>query len=395
MTALSALMVALGPLAMALYTPAMPAIAADLGAEADLVKMTLTAYFAGFAVAQLVAGPLSDALGRKAVLYWFFGLFLVATLGAIAAQDIHQLIAARAVQGIGASAGIAVSRALVRDLFTGEDSSRIMNGIGLTLAVGPAIAPFIGGMTMQVLPWTAVFVLMLVYAVVAMLLFRTRLVETVTPDPSRFRPRSLSRSYGTLLRSRGFMAATLMVAGTVGTIYAQATLLPFVLIDEVGLTPAQFGISMIAQTGSFFLGSLTVRKLLQTRSARSITPVGLAFVAVGGALNLPHAFGLEPTLVNVLVPVAVYAYGIGFVMPFASTAALAPFPHIAGAASAMTGFSQMFAGLLGGMLGASFADPAVGLGVIAPLMGLSACIGWFAWRALPASETQPPEAVRI
>ena len=116
-TAICAAMVALGPLAMALYTPAMPAISAGMGVASEAVKMTLTAYFAGFALSQLVAGPLSDAMGRKATLFVFFTLFAAATLWAISAEDIEHLIAARALQGAGASAGIAVSRAIVRDMF--------------------------------------------------------------------------------------------------------------------------------------------------------------------------------------------------------------------------------------------------------------------------------------
>ena len=156
---LCAAMVAIGPLAMALYTPAMPIIAAEFGAGAEGAKLTLSAYFAGFALAQLVAGPLSDAIGRKATLYVFFALFSAATIWAVGATSIEGLIAARALQGVGASAGIAVSRAVVRDLFTGDASSKIMNAIGLMLAIGPAIAPTIGGLTLQVAPWQAVFAL--------------------------------------------------------------------------------------------------------------------------------------------------------------------------------------------------------------------------------------------
>jgi DHA1 family bicyclomycin/chloramphenicol resistance-like MFS transporter len=391
-TAVCAAMVALGPLAMALYTPAMPSIAHDLGVSAPAVKMTLTAYFAGFALAQLVAGPLSDALGRRATLFWFTALFVLATVWAITARDIEHLIAARALQGVGASVGVAVSRAVVRDLYVGEASARIMNAIGMTLAIGPAVAPTIGGLTLSVLPWPAVFGLMLIYALALMALVYLRLEETVTRDMSRFRPRKLAGNYAMLLSSRAFVSASLIMAGSAGTIYAQATLLPFVLIDQVGLTPAGFGMSMMLQTGSFFLGGLTVRRLLRSHGAQKLVAPGLGFQLLGAALLVPLAMGVAPTLLNTMGPIGIYAFGIAFVMPFASTAAMAPFPKAAGAAAALMGFAQMGGGLVGGLIGAALGDPTVGLGVVAPVMALTALGAFLVWRTLPSAATRAPDA---
>ncbi|MFT7390675.1 MAG: DHA1 family bicyclomycin/chloramphenicol resistance-like MFS transporter [Paracoccaceae bacterium] len=391
-TLVCAAMVALGPLAMVLYTPAMPTIAADLGVSGPAVKMTLTSYFAGFALAQLVAGPLSDALGRRATLFWFIGLFLAATVWAIMAQDIEHLIAARAVQGVGASVGVAVSRAVVRDRYVGEASSKIMNAIGMTLAIGPAVAPVIGGLTLQILPWNAVFGLMLLYGLLVLGMVYFMLRETVVRDMRRFRPASLALAYGQLLRSRAFVSTSLMLGGSIGTMYASATLLPFVLIDEVGLSPAEFGAAMIVQTGCFFFGSLTVRQLLRRHGARKLAAPGLGFIVAGAAMLVPHAFGLAPTLINTMGPIGVYAFGIAFVMPFASTSGLAPFPHIAGAAAALMGFAQMGGGLIGGLVGASVGDPSVGLGIVVPMLAITAAGSYAFWRRLPASETGEPEA---
>ena len=120
------LMVAIGPISMALYTPAMTEIMRAFGTTEAAVKMTLTLYFGGFACAQLIAGPLSDALGRRPVTFAFMGVYCLASLAALAAPSVEALMVARFLQGIGASAGVAISRAIVRDLFTGERSSRIM-----------------------------------------------------------------------------------------------------------------------------------------------------------------------------------------------------------------------------------------------------------------------------
>ena len=153
-------MTAIGPVSMAIYTPAMPEIVRALGTSEAMVKLTLTLYFGGFAAGQLVAGPLSDALGRRAVTFGFMGVYCLASLAGLMAQDVGMLMAARFVQGVGASAGIAISRALVRDLFQGERSARIMNLIGIILAAGPAVAPTVGGLLLVAAGWRSVFVAM-------------------------------------------------------------------------------------------------------------------------------------------------------------------------------------------------------------------------------------------
>src|SRR5690606_25098205 len=158
---LGELLVAIGPVSMAIYTPAMPEIVRAFGTTEAAVKMTLSLYFAGFAVAQLVCGPLSDGLGRKPVTFAFMGIYAVASLVAVLAPTVEVLIAARFFQGVGAAAGVAISRALVRDLFTNEQSARIMNLTGLILAAGPALAPTIGGLTMELAGWQAIFLIML------------------------------------------------------------------------------------------------------------------------------------------------------------------------------------------------------------------------------------------
>ncbi|MCB1756885.1 MAG: MFS transporter, partial [Gammaproteobacteria bacterium] len=155
---LGALLVAIGPISMALYTPAMPAIVEAFGSTESAVKMTLVLYFGGFACSQLVAGPLSDALGRKPVIFLFMAIYLLGSLLAMLAPTVDTLMVARFVQGVGASVGVAISRAVVRDLFTGDDSSRIMNLIGIILALGPAISPTLGGLLMEAFGWRSTFV---------------------------------------------------------------------------------------------------------------------------------------------------------------------------------------------------------------------------------------------
>ncbi len=386
---IGALFVVIGPISMALYTPAMPLIADVFDTTQSVVKMTLVLYFAGFSFGQLFAGPVSDALGRRPVILAFMGVYLVASIAALAAPTIDLLLAARFVQGIGASAGVAISRAVVRDLFTGQTSSRIMNLIGIMLAVGPAIAPTVGGLTMEIAGWRAVFAIMAGFglAVVAVALFALK--ETVVADLSRLKPLELARSYGTLFTNGHFMTVSLGIGGSVGAIYAQATFLPFILMDEVGLTPTQFGLSMMMQSVSFFTGALVARQLMKRLSAYALVPAGLLLVAIGSAgTSLLHVW--EPGLWRVMVPVGIYAFGIAFVMPAMTTAVLAPFAQRAGAAAALSGFMQMGSGLLVGMIGAWMGDPVAAMGTLIPAMGVVAIIAYLVYRLHPhLAEPEP------
>jgi DHA1 family bicyclomycin/chloramphenicol resistance-like MFS transporter len=391
---IGALFIAIGPIAMAMYTPAMSEVVSALGTTNGMVKMTLTLYFAGFATAQLIAGPLSDALGRRPVIIAFMGIFVAGSLLALVAPGIDTLMAARFVQGVGASAGVAISRALVRDLFQGDESSRIMNLMGIILALAPALAPTVGGLLVTHAGWRSVFVAMTLFGAVVIAVTIWGLRETVVPDRSRLNLRSLGRSYVTLAANRHFMTTSLTIAGAIGAIYAQATILPFILMQRLGLSPTEFGIGMLMQSGSFLAGSLVFRQLMRRHSAYRLVTPGLVFITIGSCLMLTLLAG-EPTFLRVMGPVAAYTFGIAFVMPAMSTAALAPFPRIAGAASSLMGFMQMGAGLLVGSLAALFADPVRALAVLIPMMGAVACLSYVFYRRHPHLAEPEPRAGAI
>ena len=386
---LGALLVAIGPVSMALFTPAMPQIVHAFDTTEGAVKLTLSLYFAGFAFAQLVCGPLSDGFGRKPVTFAFMLIYMAASLLALFSPTIELLIAARFLQGVGAAVGISVARAMVRDLYTHEKSARIMNLIGLILSIGPAVSPTLGGITMELAGWHAIFIVMFVGAVGSLVIVQLFMVETVQRDLSRIRPAALVRSYSSLLRSRYFVLGSLVLGGSAGVIYTQATMLPFILMDRVGLSPTQFGIAMLMQSGSYIVGSLVVRMLLRRVAAPRLVPVGLAFMAVG-SLGLAVWLRIaEPSLLSVMGPVGVYTFGIAFVMPSISTAVLAPFPHIAGAASSMSGFVQMGSGLVGGTIAAAVGNPVMAMATIVPVMGLIAIVSWLVWRRIPELAQRP------
>ncbi|WP_431862617.1 multidrug effflux MFS transporter [Azospirillum sp.] len=373
---MGALIVTLGPLSLALYTPAMPMLVEAFHTTASAVKLTLSVYFFGFAFSQLACGPLSDAYGRRPVALGFFAVYAVGSVLAALAWSIDVLLVGRFLQGVGAAAGIAISRAMVRDQFTGQNSARILNLIGLFLAVAPAVAPTLGGLILGTLGWQAIFYGMTVYGIAVLLLYAGTVAETnLTRNPENVRPSRVLRNYQTLLTDAVFMRAGLVLGLTLGGIYTLAALLPFVMIETVGLTPTQFGMAMLLQTGSYTTGAAITGRLLRTVDAKRLIPVGLAFVLAGAA-----GFGiglrvLPPSLATVMAPTALWAFGISLVLPGTTAGALAGFPAIAGAASALTGFLQIGGGLAGSAAAAMlFSNPFTAITSVIPGMGVAALL---------------------
>ncbi|HLU15270.1 MAG TPA: multidrug effflux MFS transporter [Burkholderiaceae bacterium] len=383
-TLIGALLIAVGPVSMVLYTPALPDIVRYFGTTGAMVQMTVTLYFGGFALTQLICGPISDAIGRRPVILTFMSIYLVSCIMVLLAESIEVMLAARFLQGVGAAAGMAIARAIVRDVFTDARAVRIMNLMGLFIAIAPAAAPALGGLTIEFAPWKTLFALMAIMGVgvIGVTIFSLR--ETITRDVSRLRPRALLASYRTLLTTPYFMLASLVVALSIGAVYMLATVLPFILMVRVGLSPTAYGLSQILQAGAYILGALAVQTLLPRRGADALVPIGLA-VVIAGCIALVALIALfGPTFLTVMLPIAVYSFGIAFIMPSMLTNSLMPFPSMAGAASALTAFLQMAAGLISSALAAAFANPTVSLAVLMPAMGVASALCWLYWRRLPA-----------
>ncbi|NBN80340.1 Bcr/CflA family efflux MFS transporter [Microvirga tunisiensis] len=371
--ALGAALVAIGPVTMALYTPAMPVLADAFETSRAMIKLTLTAYFAGFALTQLVCGPLTDAFGRRPVTLAFLVIYLASTVLATLAPTVEWMIVARTLQGVGAAVGISVSRAIVRDQFTGQTSARIMNAIGTMLAIGPAVSPTIGGLTLEYLGWRPIFWFMIVYGVLLMLAVSALMAETNRYiDRANLRVGRLLRNYATLLADPRFLRPSLLVGFGIGSIYTLATILPFVLIDRIGLSPSQFGVGMMVQSGCFISGTVITGWLLRRLDADRLIPAGLVGLTASAVAMIGAHQLLEPSFLGVMLPVGLFAFSLATLLPAAMTAALQGFPQMAGAAASMTGFLQFGSGIVGSLVAAALGDPYLALLIVAPGMPLLA-----------------------
>ena len=384
----SAIMIAIGPLSLSLYTPALPTLVTAFGTTPAAVKFSLTVYFLGFCLAQLLCGPLSDAFGRRPVALAFFLIYFLGSIVDLLAPTIEILQVGRALQGVGAAAGIATSRALVRDLFVGQTSARIMNRIGLFVGLVPAVSPAIGGTLLTVAHWRSIFLLMFAYAIVVVVMVWIFLPETNSAqDRAHAHPFRIVGNYGTLIRDRRFMGPATLMAFVLGGVYTLPSLMPFVLIDKLGLTPLQYAAIVLVQTGALLVGNLFVGRLLRRVSARELVPVGIVIIVVAGAGFAAVRLFSAPHVATFVIPGAIWSFGLPFVTPGTMTSALSHFPRIAGAASSLIGFMQMGGGFVGSAIGAAaFGDPIVAVDTLLPAISLLAGLSYFLLGA-PA----PPE----
>jgi DHA1 family bicyclomycin/chloramphenicol resistance-like MFS transporter len=390
------LLIALGPISLSLYTPALPELVEVFGTDISTIKLTLTVYFAGFAVSQLICGPLSDGFGRRPVALAFVAIYLAGSIVAALAPSVEWLLAARLIQGVGAAAGVSIARAMVRDLFTGLQSIRIMNLIGMILAIGPALSPTIGGVALDLFGWRATFLFMVLYGAVLAGVLLLLTPETLPDaDPTRVRPLQILRNYGRVVSSSAFLAPSAFIACTIGGFYTIATVLSFVMIDEIGLTPTEFGLSMMMQSGAYLAGAVIMRNLLKRFDAHRLVPIGLVTIGLGGALLAVLLRVADPTFFSVMGPLALIFFGIAFTSPSMQTAALAPFAQIAGSASAMMGFFQMGGGFLGSAIAAWLGDPVQAVSTILPAMIGMAIVIYFVSRGLMPRRMRDSVADRI
>jgi DHA1 family bicyclomycin/chloramphenicol resistance-like MFS transporter len=388
------LMVAAGPLSISLYGPALPTIVSELGTTDALGKLSLSVYFGAFALAQLVCGPLSDSLGRRKVTMLFFALYVAGSIVAALGPGVEFLLAGRVLQGIGVSVGVALSRAMVRDQFVGGESIRILTLINLILTVAPAIAPTLGSVVLLFGSWHFLFLLMGLYGlgIIALTWFTTR--ETHPPAARiPFRPLSVICNYRILLASPAFMIPALLLGLSFGGFYGFAALLPFVLIDEIGLTPFQFALVMLIQTGAFITGNIVAAYAAKRLSGLNMVRVGLVLLALAG---LGFAFGLRVfphSVLPVMLPVAFWMLSLAFIGPSTTAAAMAGFGSIAGAAGALTGVFQVGGGFLGSTLASlAFADASAALVTLMPIMaGLAISLAVLNRIAVRPREVQPPQ----
>lgn len=340
--ALLTALTALGQISTSIYIPSMPAIVRDLATTPDRVNGTLSGFLFGFAVFQLVFGPASDRLGRRPVLLAGLAFYVGASVLCAVAGSIEVLILGRVLQGMAACCGPVLGRAIVRDVYGPAETAAAMAWISAALAVSPAVAPIIGGYLQVWFGWRAAFVVLATGGAVLIAASWFLLRETrPRPDGSGGQPPGLLEAGRVLAGDRCYVGYTLAVACVFAGLMAFAAGGPFVFIEQLGLSPERYGMLAVFTVAGYLIGSVSAGRLARRMPLERLVAIGIALALAGGGAMLLLAWAAPPSVIYAIAPMAVFTAGIGVVLPLGMAGAMAHFPRIAGAASALLGFVQM------------------------------------------------------
>ncbi len=345
---------AFGPISLDTYLPGLPELSADLGASASATQLTLTTCLIGLALGQVIAGPLSDAFGRRGPLLAGLVAFALASLACAAAPDVWTLAAARLVQGAAGAAGIVIGRAVVRDLHEGAAMARFLALVLVVNGVAPIVAPIAGAALLHVTDWRGVF-LALAGIGVGLLAWTAATLRETLPLALRHRGglAATLRVFARLLSDRRFLGYVLSCGFVFAAMFAYIAGSPFVLQDVYGVSQQGFSFAFGVNAAGIMAASWFGGRIVERVGPATVFAGGLALQALGAAGLLLVALADGP-LAAVLVCLFCVVASIGLVFPSATTLALAGHPGSAGSASGLLGVCQYLFGAV--------AAPLVGLG---------------------------------
>ncbi|MGV9769391.1 multidrug effflux MFS transporter [Microbacterium sp. NPDC003461] len=348
---------ALGPFTVDLYLPAFPVLEQDFSATAAAVQLTLTGTMLGFAVGQLVIGPLSDRFGRRVPLLIATGLHILASIASVLAPNLELLGVARVFMGIGAAGGSVVAMAMVRDLFSGRRLVIMLSRLALVTGVAPVVAPLIGSMLLGVMPWRGIFVVLACYGAVMLACALFALPET-RPASDRITADTVSvrHRYRVVLSDRVYVGVLAIGALTFAGLFSYLSASSFLFQQSYGLTAVQYGMVFAANSVGLVIGNQIAARLAARFGPQWVLAGSTAGILVA-AIAIPISSSLVPSVWGLIVPLFVFMTGCGFTFPCAQVLALDRHPEAAGTAASVLGASNnLVAGLvspIAGLLAAS------------------------------------------
>lgn len=347
----------IGPFTIDTYLPAFPAIEADFSVSRALLSQSLAFYLAAFAIATLVWGPLSDRLGRRAVVIFTLLLYLVASLGCALASDYTGFLLFRLLQGVAAGGGLAAGRTMIRDVHSPQNAQRALSRVMMLFALAPAIAPVMGGWLHDAFGWHSIFYFLALYSVLILLLILCWVPETLpTSMRQSFHPLHVARVYGHTLVHHRFQSLVLMIACYFGGLFLYIAGAPTIVFDFLKLEVNDFAVLFVPLVAGIIGGAWLSGQLAHRWQAQRTVMLALFLMTLGALLNTLQSLTLSPMALTTILPLMFYSTGVGIAMPAMTVLSLDCFPHNRGAASAMQGFAQM----MGNALIASLAVPLLG-----------------------------------
>ena len=337
----------IGQVVSDLYLPALPAISQALHTSTHTIQLTLSFYFAGFALSHFFYGPTSDHFGRKPPLIIGLTLCCISCLACALSQTAPYFLACRLLQGLGAGAAAALYRSILRDLYSGQSLAVLSSYIGVGRVFLLALAPLIGAYIHMHCGWPTLFIVLAVYACICLVLTTTILTETRPRQSSPFLYRKVLKHTGQLIQHRAFMGYTLTVMLAFSCIVAWLATIPLLLQQQLGLSAIQFGWVAAVSGGFFIVGGVINALLLPRYGIQYLLYAGIGLCILAGLLMLCLSLCVPMSTAVITLPIIVFIIGSSAIFPNAYTGAFEPFPHIAGTASAIFGAIQMLGGVVG------------------------------------------------
>jgi DHA1 family bicyclomycin/chloramphenicol resistance-like MFS transporter len=351
LTALLALLTALGPVAVDMYLPSFPDIARLLQTSPATVQLTLSLYMIAYAIGQIAYGPLSDRFGRLPVLRLALGLFCLASLACALAPNIELLIAARCLQALGSSGAVVLARAVVRDLYSGVRAGRELSLMGAIMSLAPVGAPMIGGVLQSEFGWRSNFVLQIAFGLIAALFVWRKLPETLkAPTPGPFSLGAILAGYAEILRNRAVLAYIGMLAVSFAGVFAWISGSSFVLQEIYGLSARSYGLAFGAASAGFLAGNMVATRIVMRLGLDRTIGVGALALTIGGLGSVMAVVLGGASAIPLVACMTIFATGMGLVQPQTIAGAMMPFPHRAGTASSLVGVSQMLCAAVSGIV---------------------------------------------
>jgi len=373
LTVLLGVLMALPALGTDLFLPALPVLAQALAADVAAAQLTLTTYFLGLAMGQLLWGPLSDRFGRKPVLLAGLFLLLASSLAAAAVNSVGAVTAARLVQGLATSSGAVIVRSIVRDLYAHEQAARLLASITIVFSIVPIAAPLGGALLVGSGGWQAVFWCLALAAALLIAATGAGLRETAPGERRSAHPADIARTFRTILAERRFVAPFLLILCAQIGILAWVSNSAFTLVSGLGVSVGAYSVMFAAVMLGQISGAWCSSRLVLRLGIVTLLRSGAALMLAGGLAAAALAWGGVAHWAAVVAPFFAFLLGSALTVPNATASALSPFPKAAGSASSLIGAIAFTAGaLISAGLGAAFDGSARPMATVAAFAGVAA-----------------------
>ena len=390
LTLLLSLLIGVAPMSVDMYLASLPDIGRSLRASDAQVQLTLSFFLIGFAVGQVIYGPLSDRHGRRPVLLAALFVFTLASVVCALSPTIEILIAARLVQAVGGAGTVVLARTVVRDVYEGALVARELSRMAAVMALAPLVGPMIGGVLQTFFGWRSNFMVLIGLGVVAAALVGLMLQETLrvrAPEPVSLA--SIIRSYRRFLGNRAFIAYLGITVCTFGGLFAWISGSAFVLQNLYGLTALAFGIMFAIGSAGYLIGTWFAAFIVPRIGLDRTLGFGCIAMAAGGIACLLALSLFASSALALVLSVALFLAGLGLALPQAQAGALLPFPDRAGAASSLLGFCQQTAGaVVGAIVVLLLGQSAWPLAAAMAVMGIGALVLWALTRSVRSTQSR-------